>query len=123
MEANPERRRTGFPESNLQDLLDAVSLIASELDPQVLLTRIAQAAADLVDARYGALGVIARDGTLDIRAASAIDHDMPTFVVQPAVSATVDPKNRRTGKVKRERPRPAGRHGSVRHDRLVGGGE
>jgi signal transduction histidine kinase len=64
VEPSPDRRRTGFPPSKLQELLDAVSLIASELDPQVLLSRIAQAAADLVDARYGALGVIAVDGTL-----------------------------------------------------------
>ncbi len=64
MQESPDRRRTGFPPGKLQELLDAVSLIASELDPQVLLPRIAQAAADLVDARYGALGVVARDGTL-----------------------------------------------------------
>ena len=53
-----------MPQERLQGLLDAVSLIASELDPQVLLSRIAQAAADLVDARYAAVGVIADDGSL-----------------------------------------------------------
>ncbi|MEO6203865.1 MAG: GAF domain-containing protein, partial [Mycobacteriales bacterium] len=52
------------PAERLQGLLDAVSLVGSELDLQVLLRSIAQAAADLVDARYGALGVLAPDGTL-----------------------------------------------------------
>lgn len=88
MEPSPDRRRTGFPPSKLQELLDAVSLIASELDPQVLLTRIAQAAADLVDARYGALGVIAVDGTL---------AQFITVGLSPAEAEAIGPRPRGDG--------------------------
>ncbi len=48
----------------MEGLLAAVSTISSELDLQVVLRRITEAAADLVDARYAALGVIGNDGTL-----------------------------------------------------------
>ncbi len=57
-------RPEGVTLERWQGLLDAVSLVAGELDLQVVLRRIAQVAADLVDARYGALGVLAPDGTL-----------------------------------------------------------
>ena len=43
-------------------LLQAVVAIAGDLDLQVVLHRIAEAAATLVDAEYGALGVISEDG-------------------------------------------------------------
>ncbi|MEO6204022.1 MAG: GAF domain-containing protein [Mycobacteriales bacterium] len=52
------------PAERMQRLLDAVSLVGSELELQVVLRSIAQVAADLVDARYGALGVLAPDGSL-----------------------------------------------------------
>jgi GAF domain-containing protein len=45
----------------LRQLLDAVQSLASELDLEAMLRRITTAAVDLVDARYGALGVL--DGT------------------------------------------------------------
>ncbi|BEP15778.1 two-component system sensor histidine kinase [Acidothermaceae bacterium B102] len=45
----------------LQQLLDAVLVIGSELDLQPVLQRIVEAAVTLVDAEYGALGVIAVD--------------------------------------------------------------
>jgi signal transduction histidine kinase len=48
----------------MEGLLAAVSTISSELDLQVVLRRITEAAAVLVDARYAALGVIGADGTL-----------------------------------------------------------
>jgi signal transduction histidine kinase len=43
--------------------LDAVQTIASDLELPSMLRRITQAAADLVDARYGALGVLDETGT------------------------------------------------------------
>jgi signal transduction histidine kinase len=44
-------------------LLDAVLAVGSDLDLQTVLHRIVSAAVQLVDARFGALGVIAEDGT------------------------------------------------------------
>jgi signal transduction histidine kinase len=46
-----------------RELLDAVLTIASDLDLRVVLERIVQSAAHLVDARYGALGVLDATGT------------------------------------------------------------
>jgi signal transduction histidine kinase len=43
---------------SLRQLLDAVLTIGSDLDLSAMLQRIIQAAVDLVDARYGALGVL-----------------------------------------------------------------
>ena len=42
----------------LRQLLDAVQTVASDLDLDVMLRRITQVAIELVDARYGALGVL-----------------------------------------------------------------
>jgi signal transduction histidine kinase len=42
----------------LRQLLDAVQTIAADLDLEAMLRRIISAATDLVDARYGALGVL-----------------------------------------------------------------
>lgn len=44
--------------TQLQRLLDAISAVGSDLSLSVVLRRITEAAADLVDARYGALGVL-----------------------------------------------------------------
>ena len=49
-----QRRMTG--------LLDAVVAVSSDLDLPVVLSRIVTSACELVDARYGALGVIGPDG-------------------------------------------------------------
>jgi signal transduction histidine kinase len=46
-----------------QRLLDAVIAVGSELSLPVVLRRIVESATDLVDARYGALGVLDRTGT------------------------------------------------------------
>jgi signal transduction histidine kinase len=43
---------------SLRQLLDAVMTVGSDLDLPAMLERIVQSAADLVDARYGALGVL-----------------------------------------------------------------
>jgi signal transduction histidine kinase len=48
----------------LHALLDAVVSIGGELDLETVLRRIVEAAVTLVDARYGALGVIGDDGEL-----------------------------------------------------------
>jgi hypothetical protein len=49
---------------SLRQLLDTVLAITSELDLEAALQRIVEAAASVVDARYGALGVLeeARSG-------------------------------------------------------------
>ena len=49
--------------AKLHALLDAVLTIESDLELTTLLTRIVEAAVDLVDARYGALGVLAAADT------------------------------------------------------------
>ena len=46
----------------MQGLLDAVLVVASGLELEATLRRIVQAAVDLVDARYGALGVLGSTG-------------------------------------------------------------
>ena len=48
---------------SLRELLDAVVTIGSDLDLPAMLRRIIQSAVDLVDAKYGALGVLDRSGT------------------------------------------------------------
>ena len=47
----------------LHALIDAILLIEADADLDGLLSRIIEAASQLVGARYGALGVISRDGT------------------------------------------------------------
>jgi len=47
----------------MRELLDAVLALGSDLDPPTVLRRIAEAAVGLVDARYGALGVLDETGT------------------------------------------------------------
>jgi two-component system, NarL family, sensor histidine kinase DevS len=48
---------------NLRQLLDAVVAVGSELDLAAVLQRIAESAVSLVDAKYGALGVLDDSGT------------------------------------------------------------
>ncbi|MDT0304918.1 sensor histidine kinase [Streptomonospora wellingtoniae] len=49
----------------VHSLLNAVVMIGTGLDLETLLRRIVEAAMDLVDARYGALGVVGHDGELE----------------------------------------------------------
>ena len=51
-------------QGRLRSLLEASRLVASELDLPTVLRKIIGAAVELVGARYGAIGVIAPDGTL-----------------------------------------------------------
>ncbi|WP_433507356.1 GAF domain-containing sensor histidine kinase [Pseudonocardia halophobica] len=48
----------------MQSLLDAVLAVGAGLELEATLRRIVQSAVDLVDARYGALGVLAPDGSI-----------------------------------------------------------
>ena len=52
------------PDDRLHQLLDAVVAVAADLSLPMTLRRIVESACALVDARYGALGVIGEDGTL-----------------------------------------------------------
>ncbi|PZF59063.1 hypothetical protein DEI81_14225 [Curtobacterium sp. MCBD17_013] len=52
-------------QGRLRQLLRANRLVVEELDLPVVLRRIVEAAVELAGARYGALGVIAPDGTLE----------------------------------------------------------
>ncbi|MHA6619161.1 sensor histidine kinase [Pseudonocardia sp. DLS-67] len=59
----------------MQGLLDAVMAVASGLELDATLQRIVQSAVDLVDARYGALGVLAPDGRIARFVTVGIDDD------------------------------------------------
>ncbi|RFU42787.1 GAF domain-containing protein [Actinomadura logoneensis] len=48
----------------MRTLLDAVLAVGSDLDLEVVLRRIVESAVTLVDARYGALGVLGEDGMI-----------------------------------------------------------
>ena len=50
--------------ADARSLLEAVTAISSDLDLDLALTRIVEAATALTDARYGAMGVLGRDGEL-----------------------------------------------------------
>ena len=54
--------RIGDPDQ-LQALLDAVLLIESDVELPAVLRHVVEVACSLVDARYGALGVIDETGT------------------------------------------------------------
>lgn len=60
---------------SLHGLLDAVLAIGSDLDLQTVLRRIVEAATHLVDARYGALGVIGEGDTLSQFVAVGVDEE------------------------------------------------
>ncbi|MEU0119803.1 GAF domain-containing protein [Streptomyces bobili] len=57
-------RRVRDTRDRMQTLLDAVVAIGSNLDLEELLRRIVQSAVDLVDAEYGALGVLGEEGRI-----------------------------------------------------------
>ncbi|MER5673615.1 sensor histidine kinase [Pseudonocardia alni] len=70
------RRRT-------QQLLDAVLGVAAGLELDTTLARIVQSAVDLVDARYGALGVLAPDGSIARFIDVGLDEDTRTALGRP----------------------------------------
>ena len=57
-----EPDETARAQKRLRDLLNATTTIVERLDLEVVLHRVVESAMALVDARYGALGVIAADG-------------------------------------------------------------
>ena len=54
----------GSTRDRVHELLEAVLAVGSDLDLQTVLRRITEAAVTLVDAEYGALGVVGQDGGL-----------------------------------------------------------
>lgn len=60
-ESGPETQLF-FDMARLQRLLDAVVAVSAEMDSRTVLRHIVEAAADLISARYGALGVLGEDG-------------------------------------------------------------
>ncbi|MFF8993571.1 GAF domain-containing protein [Streptomyces sp. NPDC014983] len=62
LQEHVERVRGG--RDRMQTLLDAVMAIGSDLELKDLLRRIVQSAVDLVDASYGALGVVGEEDTI-----------------------------------------------------------
>ncbi|ONH62102.1 histidine kinase [Frankia sp. CcI49] len=63
-------------QGRLRSLLRAHRAVAADLSLEVVLRRIAEAACELVDARYGALGVIARDGRMEQFIHVGMDADL-----------------------------------------------
>ena len=72
---DPVRHIVGPTRSDIDPLLDAVLAVSSGLELEATLRQIVQAAMDLVDARYGALGVLDDDGMLSQFVYSGIDDD------------------------------------------------
>lgn len=59
----------------MRTLLDAVLVVGSDLDLEVVLRRIVDSAVTLVDARYGALGVLGEEGTIKQFLTVGIDEE------------------------------------------------
>jgi GAF domain-containing protein len=66
----------------LHELLNAVLTVGSDLDLQTMLRRIVEAAVRLVDAEYGALGVIGSSGYLAQFLTSGVDEDAAVQIGQ-----------------------------------------
>src|ERR671928_1974069 len=62
-------------QARVQDLLDAFLSVSAGLDLDTTLRRIVEAAARLVDARYGALGVLRPEGGLGAFITVGIDAE------------------------------------------------
>src|SRR3954447_25119908 len=63
-------------QARIQHLLDAFLTVSTGLDLEATLRRIVEAAAELVDARYGALGVLAPQGGLAAFIHVGIDDEL-----------------------------------------------
>jgi signal transduction histidine kinase len=68
--------RVALQQERTEGLLLAVAAVTSELDLQSVLRRIAEVAAELVDARYGAVGVISVDGSLSQFVTVGLDSEL-----------------------------------------------
>jgi GAF domain-containing protein len=71
--ATGQIRVEGLP-SQAESLLDAILAVSTDLDLRSVLTRLVKAASELTRARYGALGVIGRDGDLAEFITTGIDE-------------------------------------------------
>ncbi|MGW3045783.1 hypothetical protein ACWC9T_38555 [Kitasatospora sp. NPDC001159] len=78
----------------LKRLLDAVATISSDMDTGAVLRHIVAAGCDLVDARYGALGVLGENGQfVDLITAGVDEKDLKdTFGTSPSVLASPAPR-------------------------------
>lgn len=74
-----EPRPAAFP-PQARALLEAVTAIASDLDLTSVLTRIVEAATELTDAEYGALGVLGQDGRLVEFVTTGISDDVRALI-------------------------------------------
>ncbi|MEQ4724135.1 GAF domain-containing SpoIIE family protein phosphatase [Nonomuraea sp. B19D2] len=72
MSAGASQRALG--QQWLQRLLDAVVSVSADMDTRTVLHRIVEAAADLVGARYGALGVLGQSGEFTDLITVGVDH-------------------------------------------------
>ncbi|CAN5394561.1 two-component system sensor histidine kinase [soil metagenome] len=63
-------------QTRLRNLISASNAVVSDLDLSTVLKRIVEAATDLVDARYGAMGVIGPDGALEQFIHVGMDDDL-----------------------------------------------
>jgi signal transduction histidine kinase len=63
-----------------QQLLDAITSVGSDLSLPIVLRRIVESACTLVDARYGALGVIGDDRRLSEFITVGVDHETHTAI-------------------------------------------
>ncbi|MFD0921940.1 GAF domain-containing sensor histidine kinase [Saccharopolyspora rosea] len=73
----------------MNGLLDAVLAVSSELDLDATLRRVVHAAIELVDARYGALGVLGEGGGLSRFVHEGVDEDVPAHIGHPPTGAGV----------------------------------
>jgi serine phosphatase RsbU (regulator of sigma subunit) len=73
-------RDLAHTQRRFQDLLDAVMAVGRELDLPVVLRRVITTAMGLVDARYGALGVLSEDG-------HHLEEFIPVGLSEPQVAA------------------------------------
>ncbi|GGI05041.1 sensor histidine kinase [Egicoccus halophilus] len=78
-----DQTSSGRADLRATQILDAVSAVTADLELESVLGRVVEAACDLVDARYGALGVVSQDGNglsafvhrgIDDETAAAIGH-------------------------------------------------
>ncbi|MFJ6380961.1 hypothetical protein ACIQI7_13315 [Kitasatospora sp. NPDC092039] len=67
-----------------QDLLDAVMAVGRDLELPVVLRRVITTAVELVDARYGAFGVLTDDG-------EQLEECIPVGLSEQQVAASVGP--------------------------------
>ncbi len=96
-----QAQRDRVTQARLRSLLDAAAAIGGDLELDHLLERIAEAATDLVNARYGALGVLQSDGRLERLVQTGMPDDAesrdpkaPLRSILKALSETTEARQR-----------------------------